>query len=944
MILGRIQLLLVLFLWGSGISIAQLNQYKIFSLEQGISNINALSVVHDDQGYIWLATELGLNRFSENSFRHYYKSEKLDGSSVNSNEINKLLYDDGCLYIGTRADGLNIFDIQTRTFSYYTHDPIDETSIATNDITDMIKDKDGYVWLSTYHRGLQRFDKTSHTFTHFGMETVPDLPSNTMWSVTQDQQGKIYCGHKNHGISIFDPKTGHLENLHTRNTAGSLPHNEVKVLFCDSQNNIWAGTKQGLAVYSPYSHKIQHISLHPSMLSAKEPFVHSIKEINGDIWVGTEPSSVYILTPYYDKGRELLKVDHIHSVEIGNSLSVQDMTADEFGNVWLALYGSGLGFASHFKPFFQTLPEVKATVCSIIINQQHTNWLITEGAGLLQWNADKNLIERIKTPRDIPDHSFLTSYQDRQHNIWLGLAGNGVIRFHTLTKQWQHIELNGELNEVRTILEDQKGKIWFGTIDGLVIYDPLTYTYEKLDIRTPSLGDYAPRALVEDSLGNIWVGTYGQGVYVFSANDRKLIAHFDADNGLRNNSINHLFRDRKNNIWIATNEGIAVQYADQQMGTLENILPPQANAWLSIQAITQDQKGNLWCSTKAGLLRYMQNNNRFYSYEQAFGIPLGGFKNASVATDNQNHLFFGMQNGLCFFDPQHIPFQLSLSPIHIRKITTFRNGKSSKQEDKQIRGVDSLTLSFQENSFRVEFSVSDYAFHGLMEFSYKLQGFNNDWMEIGGEQALNFRNIPYGNYELLIRTRLKNENWSDNITRLAVVVKPPYYLTPYAKAFYILLLGVVAFFINYFYYRKYQAEGKLRLKKLEQQQPTETRKTAHSQDTELWKENAFVQQFIEIVEHHMQNDVLDAVKLADKMNMSQSTLYRKLKASTGKNINQLVRKIRIQKAAKLLQTGQYNVTEASFMVGIHSAVYFRQCFKEEFGMLPSEYLKNIPDS
>ena len=109
--------------------------------------------------------------------------------------------------------------------------------------------------------------------------------------------------------------------------------------------------------------------------------------------------------------------------------------------------------------------------------------------------------------------------------------------------------------------------------------------------------------------------------------------------------------------------------------------------------------------------------------------------------------------------------------------------------------------------------------------------------------------------------------------------------------------------------------------------------------TEVWRENFFVMEFVNVVEDCIQNEVLDAATLADKMNMSQSTLYRKIKGLTGKNINQLVRKVRIQKAAQLLRSGRYNITEVALMVGINSSIYFRQCFKEEFGQLPSEYQK-----
>src|SRR5690606_392878 len=127
-------------------------------------------------------------------------------------------------------------------------------------------------------------------------------------------------------------------------------------------------------------------------------------------------------------------------------------------------------------------------------------------------------------------------------------------------------------------------------------------------------------------------------------------------------------------------------------------------------------------------------------------------------------------------------------------------------------------LSYQENSFSIEFSAADYALHGLMEFSYQLHGFDSDWTNIGGEQVLNFRNIPYGNYDLLIRARLKNENWSGDVTRLSINIKPPYYLSPYAKVLYILLVSGIAFAIFFFYHRKIKAEGEFRLKKRAHQQ------------------------------------------------------------------------------------------------------------------------------
>src|SRR5690606_22706392 len=120
--------------------------------------------------------------------------------------------------------------------------------------------------------------------------------------------------------------------------------------------------------------------------------------------------------------------------------------------------------------------------------------------------------------------------------------------------------------------------------------------------------------------------------------------------------------------------------------------------------------------------------------------------------------------------------------------------------------------------FSPKISSDDYALHGLMEFSYQLSGFDSDWVNVGGEQVWNFRNTPYGYYDLLIRARLNNEIWSGDVTRFSINITQLYYLSLYAKALYILVASGIAFAIIFFYHRKIKAEGELRLKKLEHQQ------------------------------------------------------------------------------------------------------------------------------
>ena len=238
------RLLLFLFVFSYTIPVfGQTEKARYLSLQEGLSSQQVIDVANDKYGFLWVATDLGLNRFASNSFKQYYKSKNADGLSVNSNEINTLLCDQDKLYIGTRSNGLNVLDLKTNRFSYYLHDPNDPTSIATNDITDIIKSKSGKLWMATYHRGVQRFDPIKKKFERFDKTNVPALAENSIWTLAEDHSGLLYIGHVYKGVSIFNPKDKSVTLINKESTNGLMPDNEVKSIFCDSKNNIWIGTR-----------------------------------------------------------------------------------------------------------------------------------------------------------------------------------------------------------------------------------------------------------------------------------------------------------------------------------------------------------------------------------------------------------------------------------------------------------------------------------------------------------------------------------------------------------------------------------------------------------------------------------------------------------------------------------------------------------------------------
>ncbi|MCX2476878.1 response regulator [Pedobacter sp. MC2016-05] len=820
-------LILVLLLHLSALSFAQEGKTKYLSLQDGLSNQQVLDVVHDHDGFIWVATELGLNRFSSNSFKHFYKAEKPDGKSVNSSEINTLLYDNQKLYIGTRSDGLNVLDLKTNTFSYFVHHPKDEGSISTNDITDIIKSKNGKLWLATFHQGVQQFNTASKKFLHFNQKSVLAMPENSVWSLAEDKNGLLYIGHVNKGVSILNPATKELQLLDVKTTGGILPDNEVKSLFCDSKNNIWIGTRKGLAVYNPVSKKLNQVKLRSKSIKRNEPFIFSIKEVQHQIWVGAESSQLFALTPNFNINND--EISYSVSLPLalthGSNTSVQNIDQDQFGNVWLAIYSGGLAFSSHLKPFFSILPQQEsssernktATVTAVINDQQNKTLLATTGEGILQ--IDNNgRVDHINANNSLLGDDFLLSgFEDESGNKWFGLQKGGVSCYQPASNSWKKIDGGKRMSEVRAIMQDSRKNICFAAQEGLFILAQEIDTLRKITITTPMMGDFSPRTLVEDHLGNMWVGTYGQGIYIYDRN-WKLIKRVSKAEGLVSNTINHVYRDSENTIWIATNEGLSYQSSGNQLGKIETLPLHLGDAWLTINSITESPKGNIWCATKLGLIRYLPAQKRLLSYDQAFGLPLGGFINNSVSKDKNGRLFFGMPSGACYFDPVNIPLKLPSSPINISRLMVFNTDERRAQTEKFPDAEKRIHLKHGENSFRIELAVMDYAMNDLLEFSYKLQGFDNKWISLGDEKNIDFRSIPYGSYELKIRTRQKNEQWSEDYESLHITIKPPFYLSILAIAFYIVvvLATVIAFF--FFYIKRINAEAQLSLKKQQLEQ------------------------------------------------------------------------------------------------------------------------------
>ena len=432
--------------------IAQAQQYTIkkLGLEKKLSNNYIIDIAEDKNGYLWFATEDGLNKLEGGVFNPFYKKEKGKSLNLTGNELNCLLDDpqDPVLWIGTQRAGLNAFNYQTNEQRIFQHDKNNPYSIATNDVTDLAIAADGNLWITTYWRGIEYLNKETGKFTHYNQETIPGLPSNTIWAVIDDHKGNLYIGHVQHGMSILSIKDKKIKNFtYNKNDNKSLPSNNVQCIFKDNTGNIWVGTEKGLVLYKPETETFIRLGEKESVLSHR---IYDIRQFNeNELWVATEFGGIAII----NLSKSLFNTaEDIQFIQAGdneynlNNSTVRCLFQDSHQNIWAGTWGGGVNFLSSntalFKSFsyssYSSGSSLNAPIASAVcLDKQNYLWVGTDGGGINVLKDGQRIATYTEQANNISGNSIQTALCDKRGNLWFGVFYGGVMFYDTQKKIFQ---------------------------------------------------------------------------------------------------------------------------------------------------------------------------------------------------------------------------------------------------------------------------------------------------------------------------------------------------------------------------------------------------------------------------------------------------------------------------------------------------------------------------
>jgi signal transduction histidine kinase/ligand-binding sensor domain-containing protein/AraC-like DNA-binding protein len=802
------------------LGINMLSQSKrLFDSNEGLSNSLINQVFQDHLGFIWLATEDGLNRFDGIKFSAFGQN-KNTAHALKANYVKALAEDkNGNLWVGL-VNGLQIYNHATESFK--------EVEIFISDnkinpyISSIIQSANGDIWLSTSRYGLIKIDKNTGR-PRISSDLNKKLVSNYLVCVFEDSKGLLWIGSDNHGLNSYNPKTGEIQTYkESLNGNYKIPSNIISAICEDNQGNIYvASIKGGLIRINSTTGNIEIIrSANPdeNQLPVKNLLFDSKKRL----WVGTDGRGLKLLNP----NTNLLESYAPASTTFDFSKSkIHSIIEDNIGNIWLGIFQKGLYLLPSSQEIFVNYGyrafgenSIGSSCITSIEGENHELWIGTDGDGLYKLNRQNNKVShiRIKNPQNLLEgNNILALCNTPGDFIYIGTFLNGMVRLHKKKMNVkffmnEHGNPKSLVNDKITVIKPYHNEqLLIGTLGGGICrFDTKKEIFlPGLDI-SDSLNALIPKwvnAIYIDNCNKYWIGTY-DGLTEIDPKKNTFKLHTQSTGLLSNNVVYSIQPDTKGNLWVGTYEGLVK--IDIQKNVSRTYSTKDGLGSNVICAIQEDEFGQIWISTHNGLSRYSPADDSFTNYFASDGLQANEFSRNATYKSKNNELFFGGINGISEIKRDYRNFTRTVRDVmlteFIRFDKTVKIGEKSGKHiilSKSIVLADTVKLMERDNVFSISFTSVELANQSRISYEYKMEGFDANWnLSNPLARTATYTNLAHGTYHFYVRGIDKGQYSQPR--KLTIIIYPPWYKTIWAKALWLAVFVMLFYGIILFYKEK----------------------------------------------------------------------------------------------------------------------------------------------
>lgn len=777
--------------------------FSRFTKKEGLASNTVFQTVQDRHGYLWVATQNGLQRFDGNRFVTFRHAAG-DTTTIPDNNIGHLFIDSKERLWVMFDKSIGLFD--TKKFRF--------TPLALPQPVNMVKKivEDPQHQLIVFADNKQ-FTFDEHKKIFISGYALPALPEGyTFNDMTVDQQSGQYWLTGKQGSLLYDPKQQTFstkeKNIARMPVIDSLgPVTSARYPFIAQDGSWWVvnwipfiGPAPVLYKYDPKANRVQQFE---KIRAYKAESYYEIwglfQQQNKQLWAYGMG-----LLSYYDPSSQ--RFIHINSNPFEkNGIEfdmISNMYEDREKNVWVSTNNGLYRFnsaAQVFRNHNNRRPEDTTNhlnaVSAIVQTNNNEIWVGTWGAGLFSYSKD---LQPITNPLDATSPAkksihILSLSQHRNGDVWMGTHTGEINIANPVTKQvnaFTYPPLRGEM--IQQIFEDKQGNTWIASTTGMLvkcINSNWRDTTGSFNIVMKDIGDIFK--LYQDKNNNLWVCTATSGVYKLDVNTGKTLQEFKettaSKEGLLNDGATDIVQ-YNDSLMLMASDGLCIY--NTKTDRLRYLTAADGLPAEHITCIIVDQKNRLWVACDGGLYRLNIDNKLFVSYDEADGITGDVFQVSAANLLKDGRIGLGTVHDFIVFDPETAIFNAAVPAVNITGITL---GSQYLLTD-SIQQKGQLSLSYNNTFVKIDLSTLSYK--DRYYTYYMLEGLDDTWKMVTNNEII-YQYIPPGNYTLKLKSESGDGKWSEAITSLNINVHAPFWRTWWFYGLLILLTGGLLFWLDH---------------------------------------------------------------------------------------------------------------------------------------------------
>jgi len=757
-------------------------QADLLSVEHGLSSHRINDLVFDNQGFLWAATDIGLNRYDGYNFKHISLALSTSAQTENK-KIKKLSYDNnGILWMISDACVIRLMDNQGRS-----QELACMTENTYGEVIDILFQDDGTLWILT-KTGLLKYISDSNTeFYPFQLENLN--PS----SMISDRQGMLWIG-TDQGPLVFNLQNSMFSQMVFTNFVGLLSDNQINALYCDDDNMLWMGTDNGLNYLNPVD--FDFMQLYPSGRESgfQGNRILDIAKYDDDRLLLVTAGGIYILNK---KNNSFTLVFEPYS-----GLYMHSAEADVSGNIWAATSDGII----KIRRSNITITNFTRDSRNNILSDNNISYLKTDADGLL-WIGNVNSgIDILNTLNNNVKHynifseGEVTGIFDYSADEMLITGGNQIVVFNHVNNTKRDIKevlpyYNSDLlseNIIRTVQVDSVNKIWIGTSNGLHLLDKSAGNHQV--IRSLKMGNDSIEInevfdLFRDKNGNLWIGT-DNGLIMYNHDKALFYRLTPYDKQLLNTENKKVYKlkaESDNILWVGTSRGILRFSIPEREFTA--ITDSEALLTSSVNDLAVDRSGNLWIGIENGLYYYDKLNKILMFFDRENGFI--NYSYTAITSDASGNVFLGGEYGLSIVNTTSI---VPVNKYHNVIVTDMFWLHPSFREEIEFNNSDTITISWQKFPLQIDFAVLDLTRPENNQFRYSFvkSGRDKVWTNAGTQNHVIIDRLAPGTYIFELEGSNAYSLWNPETYSIIIQIKGSFWRSRTAIGLYLLLFLLLA--------------------------------------------------------------------------------------------------------------------------------------------------------